>query len=230
MNNGYIPLSRKLFEHPFWQEKRIFSYAEAWIDLIRCARFERTPGDFLIKGKTIKIKRGEIPVSARFLSECWGWSRSKTNHFLIKLHEQNMIKKRTDSETKQTIIKLSKYDLYNPANTDVEDSGETTKRQQKDNINKENKEKRESEHTHAHTPEYEKFLTWMQENTPYCANPEHFKQPMTEEKFLRLKQKYTGTQIADILLRIENRKDLRKRYNDLYLTIVNWLKKEQYGT
>lgn len=40
MKEEYLPISRKLFEHPLWGEKRVFSYAEVWIDLLRLVRFE----------------------------------------------------------------------------------------------------------------------------------------------------------------------------------------------
>jgi hypothetical protein len=69
----------------------------------------------------------------------------------------------------------------------------------------------------------------MKEKAPYCANPKNLKQ-LTEAEFKKLKNlhKYTGQQIGDIILQIENRKDLRKRYSNLYRTVLNWAKKE-YG-
>lgn len=52
MEEGYIPISRKLFEHPFWSEKREFSYAEAWIDILRLVRFEANSTKMLIGGQS----------------------------------------------------------------------------------------------------------------------------------------------------------------------------------
>lgn len=89
------------------------------------------------------------------------------------------------------------------------------------------KESELSSCTHAN-PDFIKFNEWLLKNAPYCADTKHFAKQITETQFLRLKQKYTGKQIADTISQIENRKDLRKRYTDLYRTALNWLKKE-YG-
>lgn len=110
---GYIPVSRKLFEHPFWIERREFSYAEAWIDLLRLARFESNAAQMLVGGKLISIKRGEYPVSLRYLSEAWKWSKNKVDHFLKLLISEGMITKRTAKGTRQTVITICKYDDYN---------------------------------------------------------------------------------------------------------------------
>lgn len=75
--------------------------------------------------------------------------------------------------------------------------------------------------------DYDKFLVWLKENCPYFGNEANIR-PMSEEEFLKLKNKYTGVQISRILLQIENRKDLRRRYSSMYLTTLNWLKNE-YG-
>lgn len=76
------------------------------------------------------------------------------------------------------------------------------------------------------SPEYEKFLEWLKENAPFCANTKNFPKQITETELGKLKDKYSGKQIADIIEQIENRKDLRKRYTNLYRTILNWAKKE----
>lgn len=115
---GYIPVSRKLFEHPFWIEKREFSYAEAWIDLLRLARFESDAAQMLVSGKLISVKRGEYPVSLRYLSEAWKWSKNRVDRFLKLLISEGMITKRTAKGTKQTVITICKYDDYNVSGAD----------------------------------------------------------------------------------------------------------------
>ncbi|MBK5721398.1 hypothetical protein JGH11_10985 [Dysgonomonas sp. Marseille-P4677] len=79
----------------------------------------------------------------------------------------------------------------------------------------------------THT-DFEKFSEWIKANAPYCANIKNFSTQISEESFLKLKGKYSGNQIAEVISQIENRKDLRKKYTDLYRTVLNWLKKE-YG-
>jgi hypothetical protein len=78
--------------------------------------------------------------------------------------------------------------------------------------------------------DYIKFREWMKDNAPFCDNEAHFKSShITEEELTKLKRKYTGQQIADTILQIENRTDLRKRYSNLYLTVNNWLKPKENG-
>ena len=78
-------------------------------------------------------------------------------------------------------------------------------------------------------PDYLKFNDWLKRKAPYCSNIKNFPSQISESEFLKLKEKYTGKQIADVIEQIENRKDLRKRYTNLYRTVLNWAKKE-YGS
>ncbi len=78
-------------------------------------------------------------------------------------------------------------------------------------------------------PDFIKFNDWLERKAPFCSNPKNFSSQITEAEFLKLKEKYSGKQIADIIEQIENRKDLRKRYTNLYRTVLNWAKKE-YGS
>jgi hypothetical protein len=48
-----------------WNETRIYSRVEAWIDLIQIAKYELL--NEIIKGVLIEIQRGGLPVSRWFL-------------------------------------------------------------------------------------------------------------------------------------------------------------------
>ena len=77
--------------------------------------------------------------------------------------------------------------------------------------------------------DYIKFKEWIKQKAPYCASPKNFpSSQITEAEFLKLKKLYTGQQIAEVIEQIENRKDLRRKYVNLYRTVLNWAKK-QYG-
>ena len=70
----------------------------------------------------------------------------------------------------------------------------------------------------------EKILSldnWMRSKTPYIY--QHIRL-LKQAEFDALVDKYTSAQICDTLQQIENRKDLRKRYTNLYRTLLNWLK------
>lgn len=77
-------------------------------------------------------------------------------------------------------------------------------------------------------PDFIKFNEWIKRKAPFCSNIKNFSSQITEDEFFKLKESYTGKQIGDTIEQIENRKDLRKRYSNLYRTVLNWLKKE-YG-
>ena len=49
---------------------------------------------------------------------------------------------------------------------------------------------------------------------------------MTEEQFMKLKEKYNSQQIIDTVLNLENYKDATKKYTSVYLTVSNWLKRD----
>lgn len=96
-------------------------------------------------------------------------------------------------------------------------------KENKDNANALQKETSVS----SFTPEYQKFLNWIKAHVPYCSNPRNFSKQISQAQFLKLKADYTSKQIMEVLQQIENRKDLRKRYNDLYRTALNWLKRHE---
>lgn len=74
------------------------------------------------------------------------------------------------------------------------------------------------------SPDYLKFKDWMKRHAPYCNDPKNFPHQITEDEFFKLKEKYTGEELATIIEQIENRRDLRKRYTNLYRTVLNWIK------
>ena len=76
-------------------------------------------------------------------------------------------------------------------------------------------------------PDFEKFEHWIKENATYCSNSKHLKQ-LSEQEFLTLKEKFTSQQIIDAILDLENRKDLRGKYSNLYRTLNNWIKNRKY--
>lgn len=108
---GFITVSRRLFEHELFTEKREYSRFEAWLDLIQLCAYE-DDNSSIIKGKVIKWGRGQVVASVRYLQQRWYWkSVDKVFSFLELLRSQNMI--RTDKEQGIGRITLCKYDDYN---------------------------------------------------------------------------------------------------------------------
>lgn len=75
----------------------------------------------------------------------------------------------------------------------------------------------------AHTPSAcERFAAWLSRECPYIAA--HLK-PLTDAELDKLKQQFSTEAIMEVCHEMENRKDLRKRYTNLYRTLLNWLKR-----
>lgn len=137
---GWISIHRKLKDHWIWDKNRVFSEAEAWIDLLLYA----THDDQDVKiGMTIyKVKRGQQIRSLKTLSKEWNWSISKVRRFLILLENENMIELKSDTQTTQ--ITICKYDVYqqkrNANETQLKNKRNATEKQMKtdNNDNKDN--------------------------------------------------------------------------------------------
>lgn len=108
---NFIPISRRLFEHRLWCEEREYSRFEAWLYLLKEARFEDTK---LYDGnKVVEVKRGQVYASIRFFAKAWKWSSKKVLGYLDLLIADKMIVKETAKETGQTVITICKYEEYN---------------------------------------------------------------------------------------------------------------------
>lgn len=76
----------------------------------------------------------------------------------------------------------------------------------------------------APTP-YLNFMQWMKECAPnvHAACGSH----LTEAEFVKLRSETTREKLVDCVLALENRRDLLKKYRSLYLTLRNWLKRDE---
>lgn len=131
MEEGFIPLRRSFFTHYLWEEKRIYSRAEAWLDLIHEAAWKGHKK--LIAGKLIEVSRGEVVASVRFLSDRWKWSNTKVCQFLEMLREDGSVE--TEKRQGITVVLLLNYERFNPLVSTEEKTekrrgydGETTQR------------------------------------------------------------------------------------------------------
>lgn len=111
---NFLPLSRKIFQHPYYREKRSFSKFEALLSLIHLARWDVEAARDILDGKSVTWGRGELPASVRFLGAAWQWDKNKVARFLSTLEEDGTITRR--SENGITILRLVKYEEYNRSN------------------------------------------------------------------------------------------------------------------
>lgn len=105
---GYIKLYRQFLESNLWQEKREFSKAEAWMDLLMNANYEDK--EVLFGNLAIECKRGQLLWSLQTMSSRWGWGIKKGRLFLDFLQKSEMIVR--EDVKKTTRITICKYDYY----------------------------------------------------------------------------------------------------------------------
>ena len=81
-------------------------------------------------------------------------------------------------------------------------------------------------HTHRNR-EFLFFIRWMKNNVPYCVSAASWSHGITEAEYERLRHKYEYSTelISKTVAEIANRRDLRDKYDNFYLTLLNWLKK-----
>ena len=107
-NKGWISLHRQFEEHWLWNEKRVFSKAEAWIDILMTTNHSQQK--VVIKNALYTVKRGESLLSLKSWGLRWKWEKSKVRRFLKTLEKDEMIT--TKNETQTTRLIVCNYDNY----------------------------------------------------------------------------------------------------------------------
>lgn len=107
-DKGWIALHRSIRDHWLYQEKRVFSKYEAWLDILMDANHQTNK--IVFDGHLLEVKRGQKVTSIRQLADRWGWSRTKVRDFLDLLESDTMLTRESDS--KKTVITVINYDSY----------------------------------------------------------------------------------------------------------------------
>jgi hypothetical protein len=107
---GFFVLARALFT-----DDEILKGPEllAWIWLISKAAYK--PWTFKHKQSLVKIERGEVVVSVRYLEQAWGWSKSRCAAFLKFLSSPEVgrlsVQRETAAGTVYLLVKYAEYQL-----------------------------------------------------------------------------------------------------------------------
>ena len=118
MHRGYFPLYRKFQDNPLWKEKRVFSKAEAWIDILWEARHQQEPCEVVIGMNIFTCNYGESLKSVRTWGKRWNWGEARVYRFFKLLEKMGQI--RHTSETVTTRITILNYNKYNPKKINCE--------------------------------------------------------------------------------------------------------------
>lgn len=104
---GYTRAHRDRFDHQLFRTQK-FCRGYAWDWLIAHAAFK--PHDIEIKGKTIRLERGQLSYSLRYIATAWNWEKDAVSRLLARLKTEAMIE--TNTATGQLLITICNYDAY----------------------------------------------------------------------------------------------------------------------
>lgn len=137
---GYIKLHRRIQSNWIWKKKRIFSQAEAWIDILMEVQHSEKVEKVSLGMAILDCHRGESLKSFETWGERWNWHKSKVRRFLTLLQSQNMIELKNEKIT--TRLKVLQYEEYqgerNTNETQVKHKRNASETQMKTDKNEKN--------------------------------------------------------------------------------------------
>lgn len=142
----YISLHREIQDHWIYQEKRIFSRYEAWLDMLMLAN--HADSRFVHWSELLFVKRGSFVSSELKLMERWSWSKTKARSFFSLLEQDKMIEKISDSKkTTFVVLNYNKYQVYETREKPEKNWWETGEKPEKDTNNNDNNANNENTST-----------------------------------------------------------------------------------
>ena len=228
---GWIKIHRQIQKHWVWSNAEYF---KAWIAIIMFVNHE--PKKVLIHGELFECDRGQSLMSLQNWVKIFGknWTIQKVRTFFTLLENDAMIC--TKGMRKTTCLTVCNYDSYqdlqqtnNKQTTDKQQANNkqiTTNKNDKNYKNEKNYKEEDiiiSDEIKKLKEDFERFNNWLDTETTFIRK---IKTQMTEEQFIKLKKKYNSVQIMNTVLNLENYKDATKRYTSVYLTVKNWLDKD----
>jgi len=194
---GWISLHRKILENPIICKDS--DYFAIWCYLLLKATHKNQ--DKIFKGKRITLKEGQLITGRKVISSVFKISESKVQRILKAFESEQQIEQQTSNANRLiTIINWKQYQNNKQQSEQPVNNQRTTSEQPVNTNNNVNKE----------IKIYRHFA--------------HLKISIEENKKL-LQLGYSQNMIDDIYNRIENYSG-NKKYKSLYLTALNWLKRE----
>ena len=133
-----------------------------------------------------------------------------------RLNERN---EKSISAQKAAHIRWEKAKLYADAMRLHSDSNAIKERKGKE---KKEKEIVEDTQTPNEKSKFDIFNEWLKKTYPTVSK---LKRQMTENELQTIIEKYGRGALNDILMQMENKADLNKKYTSVYLTANNWLQR-----
>jgi len=191
MKRGYLALWRKIQDHDFYKEKRVYSKYEAWLDLIMEVQHKEEPQQVVIGMKVYVCNYGESLKSHLTWGKRWGWSESKVRRYFKLLKNMGQIVEK--SEVKTTRISLINYHTYDPRRRANDDEATSKRRASDDeattdkNDNNVKNEKKRTKENFIFPESYSEAL--KSKFNDFIDNRKELKKPVTKKAFTALVEK-----------------------------------------
>lgn len=124
MVGGYFCVPRGWRQDPVFRDEPA-TEREAWIWLLEEAAF--APHEKRVGAVIVRLQRGQVAASTRFLAGAWGWTDSRVRRFLTRLRNRRSVDALTDAGV--TVISICNYDEIQNATeqTDAAPDAEPTR-------------------------------------------------------------------------------------------------------
>lgn len=105
--HGYVKINRKVFDgcDEYWPKDRPYSPFEAWVDLIQLAAWKP------VRMNGVRLERGQVLVSVRFLSQRWKWEQTRIHRWLKSAKKCERLVQHSTQQA-GTVYSLVNYDTY----------------------------------------------------------------------------------------------------------------------
>jgi hypothetical protein len=212
---GWIKIHREIMDYELYHAEP-FTYLSAWIDLLLIANHK--PGYIIVRGIKIEIPRGHVGHSETTLSKRWKWSRGKVRRYLDFM--QNSVHQIEQKKTGViNLISILNYDLYQaggpqtlPQTVQQTDTNKNTLTINSKSIYSEELQK-----------EFSIFLAWLKKNAPRVGK---MSEPITIDQYQEVRQ-LKKEAVAKTLRAMQNYKPLTSKNVSAYLTLINWIKRDE---
>lgn len=221
--DGWIKVHKQLQDHWIWQDPIKLRW---WLDILLTVNFKDAKVN--VGFELYECKRGQSIHSLKWWAERWRVSKDSARNFLKLLEKDGMILH--ESLSKSTRITVCNYDTYQ-SDLHVEQTKSKRRANDEQTISdpieeeeerEEEKEKKEVGDTNTEKSKFDIFNEWLKKTYPAVSK---LKRQMTETELQTIIEKYGRTALNDILMQMENKADLNKKYTSVYLTANNWLQR-----
>ena len=221
---GWIKIDRNIQKHWIFEDPKKL---QIWIGLLLMVNHEDNKVNIGLK--VFDCKRGQSVRSLLSWANTFKVSKDYIRNVFNLLEKEGMILH--ENLTVSTRITICNYDSYQdtPNATPTTSNRKPNANQTQGHPNKNDKNNKNEKEDVCTPPkvsiEFNNYKSWVEANAPKLLQ---INKPLTHEQFLKIREKYSAHQIRVICKAMEAKKDFLKKYDNLNLTMQNWLNR-QFG-